>query len=268
MLRDPADAVAADLVLVESTYGDRDHERDDNGEALAEIIRDTVRRGGKLIVPAFAIGRVGEVLYWIRRLESENRIPALPVHVDSPMANEALRFYSARVSELDEDMRPEQKGVWRLRRRASTWWRRHRQSKELTASRKPAIVISSSGMATGGRVLHHMAAALPDPRHTVLFVGYQAVGTRGRLLVDGCARRQDPRPADTGGRAHREDRFDVGARRSRRDRAVAGHAAEGRRRVSAWCTARRDRWMPCARSSPIASDGTRICRTHGERIDV
>jgi metallo-beta-lactamase family protein len=185
VLRDPADAVAADLVLVESTYGDRDHERDDNGEALAEVIRDTVRRSGKLIIPAFAIGRVGEVLYWIRRLETESRIPALPVHVDSPMANEALRFYTARVSELDPDMRPEQKGISAFATARFHLVASPQQSKALTASRTPAIVISSSGMATGGRVLHHMAAALPDPRHTVLFVGYQAVGTRGRLLVDG-----------------------------------------------------------------------------------
>jgi metallo-beta-lactamase family protein len=185
VLRDPADAVAADLVLVESTYGDRDHAQDDNGEELADIIRDTVRRGGKLIIPAFAIGRVGEVLYWIRRLESENRIPALPVHVDSPMANEALRFYTARVAELDEDMRPEQKGVSAFATARFHLVASPKQSKALTASRMPAIVISSSGMATGGRVLHHMAAALPDPRHTVLFVGYQAAGTRGRLLVDG-----------------------------------------------------------------------------------
>jgi metallo-beta-lactamase family protein len=185
VLRDPADAVAADLVLVESTYGGRDHEPDDNGEALADIIRDTVRRSGKLIVPAFAIGRVGEVLYWIRRLESENRIPALAVHVDSPMANEALRFYTARVSELDADMRPAQKGVSAFATARFHLVASPRQSKELTASRKPAIVISSSGMATGGRVLHHLAAALPDPRHTVLFVGFQAAGTRGRLLTDG-----------------------------------------------------------------------------------
>jgi metallo-beta-lactamase family protein len=185
VLRDPADAVAADLVLLESTYGDRDHARDDNGEALAEVIRDTVRRSGKVIIPAFAIGRVGEVLYWIRRLETENRIPALPVHVDSPMAGDALRFYAARRSELDPDMRPEQQGISAFATARFHVVTSPQQSKELTASRKPAIVISSSGMATGGRVLHHLAAALPDPRHTVLFVGYQAVGTRGRLLVDG-----------------------------------------------------------------------------------
>jgi metallo-beta-lactamase family protein len=185
VLRDPADAVEADVVLVESTYGDREHAPDDNGEALAEVVRDTVRRGGKLIIPAFAIGRVEELLYWVQRLENEGRIPVLPVHVDSPMAAEALRFYVARAAELDPEMRPTQKGVSAFATSRFQTVASPRQSKELTASRQISIVISSSGMATGGRVLHHMAAALPDPKHTILFVGYQAVGTRGRLLVNG-----------------------------------------------------------------------------------
>lgn len=187
VLRDPADAPAADVVLVESTYGDRDHAPDDDGEALAAVIRDTAGRGGKLIIPAFAVGRVGEVLYWIRRLEGDRRIPILPVYVDSPMATEALRFYTARVAELDPDMQPAEKGVSVF---ASTRFQAvasPQESKQLTASPRPAIVISASGMATGGRVLHHLAAALPDPRHTVLFVGYQAAGTRGRQLVEGAA---------------------------------------------------------------------------------
>jgi metallo-beta-lactamase family protein len=111
VLRDPANAVAADVVLVESTYGDRDHAPDDNGEGLAEIIRETAGRGGKLIVPSFAIGRVEEVLYWIKRLEQRARIPVLPVYVDSPMATEALRDYAHRVSELDPDMQPTRKEV-------------------------------------------------------------------------------------------------------------------------------------------------------------
>ena len=185
VLPDPEDAVDADLVLVESTYGDRDHAPDEGGQALAEVIRDTVRRGGKVIIPSFAVGRVEELLYWVRRLEVERQIPVLPVYVDSPMATEALRFYTSRVAELDADMRPELKGVavfgsTRFQTVASP-----QQSKELTRQRRSAIVISSSGMATGGRVLHHMAAALPDPKNTVLFVGYQAGGTRGRQLVDG-----------------------------------------------------------------------------------
>ncbi len=185
VLPDPENAVAADVVLMESTYGNREHLVDDEGAQLADVINDTATRGGKLVIPSFAIGRVEEVLYWVRRLEQEKRIPILPVYVDSPMATEALRFYSARVLELDPDMRQAQRDVSafsteRFQTIAST-----QQSKELTASRKPSIVISSSGMATGGRVLHHLAAALPDPRNTVLFVGYQAAGTRGRNLVDG-----------------------------------------------------------------------------------
>jgi len=185
VLPDPSAAVQADVVLVESTYGDRDHVADDSGEELAQVVRSTIERGGKLIIPAFAIGRVEELLYWMRRLEQERRIPVVPVYVDSPMANEALKFYSARITELDEDMRPTEKNVSTFATTRFQTVSSPQQSKELTASRKPSIVISSSGMATGGRVLHHMAAALPDPRNTVLFVGYQAAGTRGRKLVDG-----------------------------------------------------------------------------------
>jgi metallo-beta-lactamase family protein len=171
VLPDPSNAVQADVVLVESTYGDRDHVADDNGEELAQVVRTTVERGGKLIIPAFAIGRVEELLYWMRRLEQERRIPVVPVYVDSPMANGALKFYSARITELDEDMRPTEKNVSTFATTRFQTVSSPQQSKELTASRKPSIVISSSGMATGGRVLHHMAAALPDPRNTVLFVG-------------------------------------------------------------------------------------------------
>ncbi len=185
VLPDPDNGVAAGVVLVESTYGDRDHLADDDGEGLAAVIRDTAAAGGKLIVPSFAIGRVEELLYWIRRLEQERRIPVLPVYVDSPMAIEALRYYTARTSELDPEMRPTQKGVSMFATARFQTIASPQQSKALTASRHSAIVISSSGMATGGRVLHHMAAALPHPQNTILFVGYQAAGTRGRRLVDG-----------------------------------------------------------------------------------
>lgn len=185
ILPDPVDGVKADVVLVESTYGNRDHAADDEGAALGAVIRDTARRGGKLIVPSFAIGRVEEVLFWIRRLEREGRVPVLPVYVDSPMATEALAFYTARVSELDPEMRPTQKEVSTFATARFQTIGSPQQSKALTASPRSAIIISSSGMATGGRVLHHMAAALPDPKNSVLFVGYQAAGTRGRLLVDG-----------------------------------------------------------------------------------
>ena len=109
----------------------------------------------------------------------------MPVFVDSPMAIDALRHYTARVAELDSDMKPTRTDVSTFATARFQTIASPQQSKELTASRRSAIVISSSGMATGGRVLHHLAAALPNPKNTVLFVGYQAAGTRGRSLVDG-----------------------------------------------------------------------------------
>jgi metallo-beta-lactamase family protein len=191
VLPDPAPVEDADVLLVESTYGNREHPPDDNGEALAAIVRDTVERRGRLIVPSFAIGRVEEVLYWIKRLEDERRIPAMPVWVDSPMATEALVQYGRRLEELDPDMAIEN-GPRRHRKEVGAFATDRmrivaspQQSRELVQSRGPAIVISSSGMATGGRVLHHLAAMLPGPENTVMFVGFQAAGTRGRQLVDG-----------------------------------------------------------------------------------
>jgi metallo-beta-lactamase family protein len=184
ILPDPSPVAAADVLLLESTYGDRLHEKDDDGARLAEIVTDTVARGGKVIIPAFAIGRVEEVLYWVKRLEEAGRIPVLPVYLDSPMATAALRFYASRGEELDPPISNRTKlsafATARFAAVASA-----QQSADLVASRKSAIVISSSGMATGGRVLHHLLETLPDARNTVLFVGFQAPGTRGRLLVDG-----------------------------------------------------------------------------------
>jgi metallo-beta-lactamase family protein len=199
VLPDPMPVAEADVLLLESTYGDRLHEPDDNGDRLAGIVNDTAARGGKLIIPSFAIGRVEEVLYWLKRLEAENRIPVLPVYVDSPMAIGALQFYSSRLTELDAELRPETRSLnpeFKLRpqgmRHVSAFATSRmttiaspQQSADLVASRQPAIVIAASGMATGGRVLRHLAATISNPKHTVMFVGYQAAGTRGRLLVDG-----------------------------------------------------------------------------------
>jgi len=210
VLPDPTPVANADYLLVESTYGDRLHEQDDDGARLAEIVNRTVQGGGKLIIPAFAIGRVEELLYWLRRLETGRRIPVLPVFLDSPMAAAALAAYSSRVQELDPELQPEARDDKAphdiaaphqrdVRRRKAAQERElcifcterfHviatvEESKHLTASQSPSIVISSSGMAEGGRVLHHLKAALPDARNTVLFAGYQGVGTRGRRLIDG-----------------------------------------------------------------------------------
>ena len=188
VLPDPQPVPAADVLLVESTYGDRVHPPDDDGAALAAIINDTVKRGGKLIVPSFAIGRTEEVIYWIKRLEEQKRIPILPVYVDSPMAAGALQFYAERLNELDPELNHGNEG----QRQVGVFYTTRmkivetvEQSKGVTQSSEPSIVIAASGMATGGRVLHHLAAGLPDPRNTVMFVGFQAAGTRGRLLCDG-----------------------------------------------------------------------------------
>ena len=198
VMPDPSPVAEADILLLESTYGDRLHEIDDNGGRLAAIVTDTARQGGKLIIPSFAIGRVEEVLYWLKRLEDEKRIPVLPVYVDSPMAIGALQFYSSRLNELDAEFsagtergqtgsaRPA--GMKRVAAFATTRFvtvSSPRQSADLVASRQPSIIIASSGMATGGRVLRHLAATVSNPKNTVLFVGYQAAGTRGRLLTDG-----------------------------------------------------------------------------------
>jgi metallo-beta-lactamase family protein len=184
VLPDPSAPPEADVLLLESTYGDRIHEADDQGARLAGIIKDTIARGGKLIIPAFAIGRVEEVLYWIKKLEDRGEIPKLPVFLDSPMAVEALHYYANRAGELDPDIQAaaevERFFTARFQPVSSA-----QQSAELVRSRIPSIVVSSSGMATGGRVLHHLLGALPDKRNTVLFVGYQAEGTRGRHLTNG-----------------------------------------------------------------------------------
>ena len=185
VLQDPRAIPSADVLLVESTYGDRIHEPDDDGERLAGIIKATAAAGGRVIVPAFAIGRVEEVLYWIKKLEDEQRIPILPVYLDSPMATEALAYYGNRARELDPEFMENGGKLAGFMTRRFTCVTSTQQSKDVTRSVKPAIVISSSGMATGGRVLHYLRATLPDPRNTILFVGYQAGGTRGRQLVDG-----------------------------------------------------------------------------------
>jgi metallo-beta-lactamase family protein len=210
VLPDPTPIAEADYLLVESTYGDRVHEDDEDGEQLASVIRAAAERGGKVVIPAFAIGRVEELLYWIGRLEEQNRIPVLPVFLDSPMAIEALARYRDRLDELDPDLQPElrdelaphgrtahepaarrreqaaqERTVCAFCTRRFRSVRSSQESKEVTASAMPAIVISSSGMATGGRVLHHLKAALPDPRNAVLLVGFQAEGTRGRQLIQG-----------------------------------------------------------------------------------
>jgi metallo-beta-lactamase family protein len=192
ILPDPATVESADVLLVESTYGDRTHPADDGGAALAAVVTRTIARGGKVIIPAFALGRVEELLHWLGRLESQGAIPRLPVIVDSPMAATVLQVYRDRLQELDPlppprsgDGRGERESLAAFSTTHLTVVTSIAESRTEQELKRPAIVISASGMATGGRVLHHLARALPDARNTVLFSGFQAAGTRGRRLLEG-----------------------------------------------------------------------------------
>ena len=180
----PIDPPAA--LLLESTYGDRDHPNEDPAAALGAIIDETFARGGMVIIPAFALGRTQDVLWHLSALADAGRIDRQAVFLDSPMAIDATDLYDQAEAEHDEDLlEVARSGGDPL---APTRFQRCRtadQSKALNARRQPAVIVASSGMATGGRVLHHLLHRLPDPRNSVVFVGYQAAGTRGRALIDG-----------------------------------------------------------------------------------
>lgn len=185
ILNDPSQVDEADYLLVESTYGDRLHNPSDPKEELAAIINRTAERGGKIIIPAFAVGRTQLLVYYLRELEDEGRIPVLPVAVDSPMGVDATRLYSRHHQDHDFNM----ERIENLRRnplatRNFSLVQGRAGSKGLDAQKGSAIIISASGMATGGRVLHHLAHYLPDPASAVILVGYQATGTRGRRIQD------------------------------------------------------------------------------------
>jgi metallo-beta-lactamase family protein len=185
ILRDPEPVPRADVLLVESTYGDRLHPPDPLPE-LARVVNEAAARGGALLVPAFAVDRTQELIWTLRRLEDEGRIPVLPVYEDSPMAIEVTELYGRHPDEHDVETRAlTDEGKNPLKTRKLRAVRTPRESKALNAVQGPMIVIAGSGMATGGRILHHLARRLSDPRTTVLLVGYQAEGTRGRALQDG-----------------------------------------------------------------------------------
>jgi metallo-beta-lactamase family protein len=186
ILRDPEPVDRATTLIAETTYGDRLHTEADPTEALADAVNTTVKKGGVLVIPAFAVGRTQELLYRLRRLEDERRIPVVEVFVDSPMACDATPLYLAHPEDHDLQMTSlVERGISPLATERTRFVTSVKDSKRLNEHRGPAIVLSASGMATGGRVLHHLAHRLPDARNTVLFVGYQSEGTRGRRLLDG-----------------------------------------------------------------------------------
>jgi metallo-beta-lactamase family protein len=170
----------ADYLVVESTYGDRQHPREDPQIALGEVVRRTVSRGGVVVIPAFAVGRAQSLLFHLYRLRQRGHIPDVPVFIDSPMAVDATQVFHRHDGEHQLSDRE-----WAEVGRSATMTRSVEQSKAIDKRLGPMIVISASGMATGGRVLFHLERFAPDHRNTVLLVGHQAAGTRGDQLLQG-----------------------------------------------------------------------------------
>jgi metallo-beta-lactamase family protein len=186
IIRDPVPPPACDYLLVESTYGDRLHDPEDPKVALARIINDAAQRQAPVLIPAFAVGRTQEIVYLIRELEDEKAIPVLPVAVDSPMAAATTQAYANRKEEHDEDytsILTQQRHP--LRTHSMNTASSREESKKLNNVKGARVIISASGMMTGGRVLHHAIRLVPDPDATIVFVGYQAAGTPGRRIQDG-----------------------------------------------------------------------------------
>jgi metallo-beta-lactamase family protein len=188
ILNDPVTPPSkADVLLCESTYGDREHATGDAAELLAGIVNRVAKRGGSIVIPAFAIGRTQTFMYYLRQLEDQQRIPRLPVYVDSPMALSATDLYLKYKEDHDLEYSREDNGgkgdpldvhQFHLTRSVE-------ESKAINDVNTPCIIVSASGMASGGRVLHHLAKRLPDARNAVILAGFQAEGTRGRALQEG-----------------------------------------------------------------------------------
>jgi len=186
VLKDPTQVFNIDYLILESTYGDRLHNDVDPIEELSKVINESYRRGGVLVIPSFAVGRTQTLLYIIRELEEKGEIPDLKIFIDSPMAINTTQVFKNHVPDFNIETRTETLEGKRLFQPKNLQICRSREeSIAINAVKNGAIIISASGMATGGRILHHLEQRLPNPQNTILFIGYQAEGTRGRLLLDG-----------------------------------------------------------------------------------
>jgi metallo-beta-lactamase family protein len=182
IMKPPAKIQDADYLVVESTYGDRLHNADDPTEDIEKIVRRTVARGGTLVIPAFAVGRAQMMLYHFYVLKSEKRIPNIPIYLDSPMAINATELLHRHMA--DHRLSPEEcAAVCNV----ATYTRTVEESRAISENNNamPKVIISASGMATGGRILHHLKHYVGDPRSTILLAGFQAAGTRGDRLARG-----------------------------------------------------------------------------------
>ncbi|MCL2877932.1 MAG: MBL fold metallo-hydrolase [Acidobacteria bacterium] len=187
ILRDPVAVRDADYLLVESTYGNRVHATGEPVDELSAIINETAKRGGMTLIPAFAVGRTQTLLYLLRDMKARNAIPDLPIFVDSPMARRVTNVFCRHVEDFDEEARAvfRETGMCPILSSNMEFVHTKDESQKINDIRYPAIIVSASGMATGGRVLHHLKYRLPDPRNSVVFIGYQGMGTRGQLIRDG-----------------------------------------------------------------------------------
>jgi len=182
----PTEGETADLLVMESTYGDRRHPTDDPRPQLASLIKQTVQRGGSVIVPAFAVERTQKFLFLVKELMESGQIPRIPVFADSPMAIKAVEIFLKHSEEYsDEACRLIKQYGSPLDWPGFTFASTQEESKKINESHYPCIIVSSSGMVTGGRILHHLAQRLPDPKNLVLFIGFQAQGTRGFTIKSG-----------------------------------------------------------------------------------
>jgi metallo-beta-lactamase family protein len=177
---DPVPIERADYLVVESTYGNRCHDTRDPEDALDEIVSETVGRGGTVVIPAFAVGRAQSLLFHLHRLKAKGRLANVPVFLDSPMAVDASEVFCRNL----EDHRLSARDC-RDACRVARYLRDVEESKAVMFNPMPKVIVSASGMATGGRVLHHLKHYAPDARNTVLFAGFQAGGTRGAAMVAG-----------------------------------------------------------------------------------
>ena len=182
LMQPPATPGAVEVVVMESTYGDRFHPTGDPLETIADVVSRTAARGGIVIVPSFAIGRAQALLYGLHLLKEQRRIPDLPIFLNSPMAADATRIYQEHRAEhrLSAEQCRAMCGTAKIVNSVE-------ESMHLNSLRMPSVIVSASGMASGGRVLHHLKAYAPDPRNAILFVGHQAMGTRGAAMVDGAS---------------------------------------------------------------------------------
>mgnify|MGYP001024864953 CR=1 FL=1 len=188
ILRDPEKVEQAELLLMESTYGNREHETTFNEcvEQLRQIITETVSKGGRVLIPSFAVGRTQELLYTLNDLVESRQLPIVPVFVDSPMAREVLRVYQRHRELYDEEAsRKLRSGDEPFTFPGLTIVATVEESKTLNELREPCIIIAGSGMCTGGRIKHHLYHGIGNPNNAIVFVGFQAKGTLGRQLVEG-----------------------------------------------------------------------------------